>query len=117
MHARNTLRLFASLSATLLLSGCQKVEFPDITPCSVAGVFAAGWNCEATGHDESTQMTAAQGIAWLEAGAICMSAEDRKREQIARDQACVLLKDRCTYEMKKQFMAADAREARIRKKP
>lgn len=116
MRVSSTRRLCVSLFATLILSGCNKVEFPDITICSVAGIFAAGMNCEATGHDESTQMNAAKMIRWLEGGAVCMSAEDRKKEQIARDQACVKLGAACTYEMKQEFKKADERTEKIRKK-
>ncbi len=114
MRGRYTKLLW--LSFFVVLPSCKKVVMPDVTGWSVAGILAAGMNGAATGHDETKEMNFAQTVKFLEDGAICFSAEDRKKEQIARDQACVLLKDRCTYEMKEEFKRADARLAKLRKK-
>ncbi len=100
--------LWQSSFVILALSGCQTVTFPDVTNCSVAGIIAAGMDCAATGHDENTEMNVKQTIDFLEAGAICMSAEDRKKEKTAAERACVLLKDRCTFEMKQKNSKMDA---------
>lgn len=115
MPAKYTKQLWLSLFPLLALNGCR-VEFPDITLCSVSGIFAAGMNCSATGHDETSEMDAAAMIKFLEAGAICMSSDDRRREQVARDQACNKLGNACNFEMKKQFKDSDARAAKIIKK-
>lgn len=95
--------------ATAALNGCEKVEFPDVRLCSLAGVIAAGMDCSHTGHDEDSELDAKEMIDFLEGGAICMSAEDRKKEKTAAEQACVLLGSRCTFEMKKAISRMDAR--------
>lgn len=69
--------------------------------CAVAGVIAAGANCDHTGHSEPSQMDVKQLIEFLESGAVIMSSADRMKEKSAAEEACYLLKDRCTFEMKK----------------
>lgn len=83
------------------------MEFPDVQLCSVAGIFAAGMDCSYTGHDENTEMDAKDMIDFLEAGAICMSSEDRAAEKTAIERACVKLGNGCTFEIKKLISKMD----------
>lgn len=89
------------------MTGCRSVEFPDVKLCSVAGIFAAGMDCAQTGSGKTTEMNAKEMIDFLESGAICMSAADRKREKTAIEQACYLLKDRCTFEVQEMIKRLD----------
>lgn len=96
----NTKLLSLSLFAIAALSGCNKVEFPDVKICAVAGILIAGMDCSHTGHKEDTEMNAAEMIKFLEAGAICMSPDDRKKEKNAIESACYELGKQCTFEIK-----------------
>lgn len=78
-----------------------------MTNCSVAGIFAAGMDCAETGSSKTSELNAKEMIDFLEAGAICMSAADRKREKTAIEQACYLLKDRCTVEIRERIEKID----------
>lgn len=110
MNSKNfvklTKRLLVSFFVIPLLS-CQTVKFPDVKACSVAGILAAGMDCAFNGHPETSEMDAKETIDFLESGAICMSADDRRKEKDAAEQACYLLKDRCTFEMKKAISKMD----------
>jgi hypothetical protein len=108
---KNTKLLLLSSFAIAGLSGC-KVTFPDVKLCSVAGIFAAGMDCSYTGHDENSEMTAKEMIDFLEAGAICMSSEDRKREKTAIEKACVKLGNGCSFEVKQLIQSMDRIEKR-----
>lgn len=103
---RPTKRLLLSLAAIAGLSSCR-VEFPDTKQCSVAGIFAAGMDCSHVGHDENTEMDAKEMIDFLEAGAICMSAEDRSAEKTAIERACVKLGNGCSFEVKQLISKID----------
>ena len=103
---KRTRRLLLSLAATALLSSC-KVEFPDTKQCSVAGIFAAGMDCSHVGHDENTEMDAREMIDFLEAGAICMSSEDRSAEKTAIERACTKLGGGCSFEIKQLISKID----------
>lgn len=92
--------IFLLLFVTLALSACKRVLVPDVKICSVAGILAAGANCSSTGHDENSEMDVKELIDFFEDGAMCMSADDRRKEKTAIEQACYSLGDRCTFEMK-----------------
>lgn len=65
----------------------------------MAGILAAGMNWAQTGSQETGEIDVKETIDFLEAGAICMSSEDRRKEKVAVEKACYLLKDRCTFEV------------------
>jgi len=110
----STKKHWLSLFAILALSGCQTVTIPDVKICSVAGIIAAGADCSYTGHEENTEMNVQELIRFLEGGAIIMSADDRVKEKTAVEQACYLLGDRCTFEIK-QAISKMASVERVRR--
>lgn len=124
------------LAAALMLAGCKTVEIKDTRECTVAGVFQAGFDCATTNSSEVSQMDLEQSIEWLEpqpertdpvtkkklparAGAICRSDEDFTAQKTQLEQACALLRDRCTPEIKKAIESATLvrvkNEARLKK--
>jgi hypothetical protein len=107
------------------------VKVRDTRVCAVAGVMRAGADCAWTLSDRTEEMTLDEFIDFLEpqperpdpvdprktlparGGAICQSAEDWNSLKTSLDQACRLLGESCTYEMKKVFSAAVARLKRL----
>lgn len=103
------------------LTACQSVEIKNSRECTVAGVFQAGMDCAETNTSKITQMDLQEMIDWLEpqperpdpkrpgkklparAGAVARSDEDFTQQKIQLEQACVLLKDRCTVSMKEHI--------------
>lgn len=122
---KSPLRLKCALFWYLaLLSGCAGVTTPNTRECTVAGIVQAGMDCAMTNTGEISEMTFEEMVEWLEpqpervdpvtgktlparAGAVCRSDDDFTRQKIALEQACELLKSRCTPELK----AAIARNA------
>lgn len=90
--------LLASLFV-LVLSGC--VTVPNTTACTVAGTMSAGAICAETLTDKTSDLTLAQLIEMLEAGAIIQSADDWGKNKTALETACRELGSRCSYEVKK----------------
>lgn len=83
-----------------VLTACKSVEIPNTRMCSVAGSVDFGGDCAYTGSDKTDEMTFEEFIAFLNAGAICQSAEDFGKQKTAMDDACVLLGSKCTVEIK-----------------
>lgn len=111
-------RVYLSLFALTVLSGCVSIKVPNTTACSVAGVLAAGAICAETITGKTSDMTLDQFLDFLEpkaerpdpndpsatipgrAGAICQSAEDWGRIKTTLEQACRELGSKCSYELK-----------------
>lgn len=111
--------LLVILCAWPLLS-CQKLVIPETSGCAVAGVMAAGANCASTASDKTWELTLTEFIYFLEPdpathkpAAICRSAEDEMKIKTVIEQACELLKDRCTLEMKALFKDVVRREGNL----
>lgn len=99
------MRLASLLSFLLLASSCAHVQVPDTKICGVEGRLSRGARCDYTLHDERTKMTTDEFLDFLEptdsrGAAICQSAEDWNKMKTALEQACFLLKKRCTYQMR-----------------
>lgn len=117
MPGKNTRKLSPrkfALSLCLLLSACSRVPVPNVRECVVAGVIQAGFDCAESNTGKTSQMDFEQSIEWLEAemptnttpgraGAVCRSDDDFTKTKIALEQACALLKNRCTPEMKSEI--------------
>jgi len=89
-----------------LLIACQKLEIKNQKVCTVAGIIQAGANCATTLSGEKSEMTYEEFIYFLEpqsdrSGAMAQSADDYSETKVALEQACILLKNKCTYEMKR----------------
>lgn len=103
------------------LAGCKSISVPDVRECSVAGIFQAGAICATTNSGKLSEMNVQEFIAWLEpapgrAGAVCRSDEDFTKQKTALEQACVLLKDRCTPEMKAALESTSRAASILRQK-
>ena len=105
----NKEKLTKSLLLSLfVLTSCAQVKIKDTKVCAVAGTIEAGANCAMTLseiHPEESQMNFQEFIKFLEpsdekAPAICQSARDWNSIKTSLEQACVMLKDSCSYEMK-----------------
>lgn len=90
-------------------------------------MMSAGADCDNTLSDNPTSLALDQFINFLEpqpeirdpksgvvisparAGALCQSAEDWNSMKTELEQACKILGNQCTYEMKQKFYAAVAR--------
>lgn len=91
----------------IMLSACAHVEIPETEGCVVAGVLAAGADC-ATTAGVTREMTVDEFITWLEpneerGAAVCQSAADYVKIKIALEQACEILKTRCTKKMRREL--------------
>lgn len=100
-----------------VISSCASIEYPDTEACAVAGIMAAGMNCATTISKKMRQMNLDETLDFLEpqpevldesgkvikeahSAAICQSSKDYVSIKSALEQACVILKKKCTYEMK-----------------
>lgn len=108
----------------LLLNSCAKVSIKNTKKCVIAGVWRAGLDCATTLTSETSEMDFEAMISWLEpqpefvdkdgkkheakAGAVCESAEDFTAEKTALEQACSLLKNACTPDIKSAIAKAGA---------
>ena len=96
------------LSLLLTTASCQTVGIQNTEECSVAGTIAAGMNCAETLSGKKREMTMDEMIVFLEpqasptprSGAICRSAEDFLKQKNALEQACRILGDKCSFELK-----------------
>lgn len=86
------------------------VPIQDTKICSVAGVITAGADCHTTISDKPSEMTMQEFLYFLlpdpaknKSGAICQSSEDYVAIKTSLEQACYLLKGRCTKEHKKMI--------------
>jgi predicted ATP-grasp superfamily ATP-dependent carboligase len=92
----------------LTLSSCGSVTIHDSNVCAIAGVVSAGANCNTIISGIKTQLDEDELIKMLEpnkdrAGAIIIPAKDFVDIKTSLEQACVLLKNRCTEEVKKNI--------------
>lgn len=101
-----TMRLIMLLSFVALGSSCAHVQLPDTEACAVAGKVINGATCNYTISDKPRKMTFDEFIHWLEpdiqnqrGAAICQSSNDWVKIKVALEQACYLLKRRCSLEM------------------
>ena len=110
-------RKFVACSSLLLLS-CQPIVIKNYRECVASGSVLAGADCAETNTGRITQMDFEAFVEWLEpqntrpdpdrpgemlparAGAVCRSDEDFTAQKIAIEQACAILKKRCTPEMR-----------------
>lgn len=109
-----------------LFVGCGRVAIKNTTKCVIAGVWRAGLDCSTTLSSQTSEMNFTQMISWLEpqperpdpdhpgkklparAGAFCESSDDQIAEKTALEQACSLLKNACTPEIKQAIQTAGA---------
>lgn len=125
---------FAAFLFAILLSGCAKVPIKDTTKCIIAGVWRSGMDCSTTLSSRTSEMNFEEMIEWLEpqperpdpahpgkmlparAGAFCESSDDQLAEKIALEQACSLLKNACTPEIKAAIATAATNVNSLEKK-
>lgn len=105
----------------LTLSGCASIELPNVKVCTVAGDLSAGANCAYTLSDDTEEMTIEEYLDFLSpsddpprAGALCQSAHDWTRIKTTLEQACVMLKKKCTKEMKAEVKEIIGRLDRLK---
>lgn len=109
-----------------LLTACKEIQIKDAKDCTTAGIIQAGAECATTLSHQKTSMTYEEFVYFLEpqheheengnvipkrGGAICRSVDDYINAKNALEQACIELKNRCTYELKS---AIDGMEIIIR---
>lgn len=129
------MKIYGILVISLILTdGCAKVPIKDTTKCVVAGVWRAGLDCSTTLSSQTSEMDFEQMIEFLEpqperpdpdhpgkklparAGAFCESSDDQLAEKIALEQACSLLKNACSPEIKSAIATAAANVNALEKK-
>lgn len=92
----------------MVLQSCGSVKIKDTTHCAVAGIVAAGADCVTLISGTQTTLTFEQLIELLEpssehGGAIITPLDDFVSIKQELETACILLKNRCTKEMKKKI--------------
>ncbi|MBK9392051.1 MAG: hypothetical protein IPN68_18380 [Bacteroidetes bacterium] len=115
-------RFFKNLFSLMLLgilagcSGLSNIKVPDTEVCAVSGKISAGGNCVRTLSPETRQLGFDEFLDFLEASeeilnpdgsvlrpakgaALCQSSDDFNKIKTTLEQACYLLKKRCTFEM------------------
>ncbi len=128
---RSTILLSISFLLAASLSGCKKIEFPDLAPCSVAGKMLAGATCSTTNSHQRSRINLAQLIEMLEpqperevpdpkdptkkiklpkrAAAVILPAESWAKQRIFNEQACEKMgQNICTPEMREQLNQINA---------
>ena len=116
MLEKFTKRLLPSTFAafSFLLASCARVPVPNARECVAAGLVTLGADCAETNTGKTSEMSFEEFMEWLEpqpatdkkparAGAVCRSDEDFTKMKTALEQACALLKNRCTPEMKSEI--------------
>jgi hypothetical protein len=115
-----TKKTFSSLLLLTALASCAHVKIPDTEACAVAGTMAAGMNCATTLSLKTREMDLDETLEFLEAqeaikdengkiikeahsAAICQSSKDYVSLKTALEQACIIMKKRCTYEFKQMI--------------
>ena len=101
----------------VLLNSCASVQVPNTEVCAVAGKVQYGANCVHTLSDETREMQFEEFIKFLEpsnnppkGAALCQSSDDWNKQKTALEEACKILKDKCTY----QIQQAIANIAKLR---
>lgn len=101
-------------STLLALVSCAGITLPNTKVCSVSGYLQDGMICAETLTTKTSEMTFDETISFLEAdidtkkpAALCQSASDWNKIKTALDQACELLKKRCTKEIKEQIASLE----------
>lgn len=100
------------------LSGCAQIKVKNTELCAVAGRLKAGADCVNTLNDDERSMNLDEFITFLEpqrevkdaktgkvikaerGAALCQSSDDFNATKTSLEQACNLLKNACTFEMK-----------------
>ncbi len=105
---------------SLVLSACAKVQVKNKEWCSVAGVLGAGADCAETLTTKTREMDVTEFIQWLEptserGPAICMSSEDALETKNEIEQACAILKNKCTAEEKAAIRRVSKRLEEMRR--
>lgn len=108
-------------SLALLLSSCSGlgITLPDTKVCAVAGRLTAGMDCANTISPETSELSFAQAVEFLEpqpeftnaagvhfparGAALCQSAEDWTKLKTVIEQACLKLGKSCTKEAKENI--------------
>ena len=127
-------KVLLTIFALLLLASCSQVKIKNSKMVTVAGSIRGGAFWAETLTRSSGSMTMTEFIEFLEpdiglkdegtglvlrpprAGAICQSARDFTNHKTALEQACALLKNSCTYEMKKMLKTIDEQLGSVKKK-
>ena len=124
------LQLVLSFVGTLFVSSCATVQVPVIEACTVNGRITNGALCGNSADDVVREITFGELVKMLEpqpewvdpvsgnkiperGGAWITSNEDFTKVKTALDQACRLLKNRCTYEIKKTIETLSVRAERL----
>lgn len=117
----------------LALPSCAGIEIKNGEVCTVAGVLQAGADCAETLTPKTRSMNFEALVDYLEpqlekkdakgkivsperGGAIIMSADYFNHIKTKLEQACSLLGDRCTYEIKEQIATLDAQSKGLQAK-
>lgn len=103
--------LFLFLTA-LLLNSCGHVQVPNTEFCTVAGTISAGAICAESITHKTRDMTFDEFLEFIEpgparGGAICQSADDYNKLKTTLEQACRLLGNRCSFEIKRTIKAME----------
>lgn len=118
------LMIFLLLSVLTLLVSCVDIKIQDTEVCTVAGKLIAGGDCAHTLKPDTRQMSFEEFVKFLEpqeeiknekgeiiqaarGPALCQSSNDWNKMKTTLEQACELLKDRCTYELKQTIERLD----------
>ena len=92
----------------MVLQSCGSVKIKDTNHCAVAGIVAAGADCVTLISGVQSSLTFEQLIEMLEpskehGGAIITPLDDFVSIKEELETACVLLKSRCTKQIKKNL--------------
>lgn len=105
----------------MVLQACGSVKIKDTKHCAVAGVVSAGADCVTLISGTQSSLTFDELIDMLEpneqrGGAIITPVDDFVELKKELEVACILLKDRCSKEVKKKIETANKNLQTIIKK-
>lgn len=105
--------LFASMSL-VLVSSCGSIKIENAEVCSVKSFLQDGMFCAETLTQNKRELTFDEMVEFLEpnqdtmkGAALCMSLFQWNQMKTSLEQACELLDDRCTYNMKEHIQGLE----------
>lgn len=94
---------------------CKGVVIKETEFCGVSGLVTHGADCATTIENKTRSMSMEEFIDFLtpdptrnKSGALCQSVDDVIANKTSLEQACKLLKNRCTKEMKQMIESFDS---------
>jgi len=106
--------MLLALTLLVLLNSCGSIKIKNSEVCAVKSFLQDGMFCAETLTDKRRELTFEQMVDFLEpnvrtnkGAAFCTSAQHYIEQKTTLEQACALLEDRCTVEIKQAIQGLE----------